>query len=75
MEFVSSFGGRTHAFDGFDTVVLVYGSVPDASLYYALRESQHAAGTSAQLFLVGSAWVPRPLAEATLHGAKVGMEI
>ncbi|MBW2385171.1 MAG: FAD-dependent oxidoreductase [Deltaproteobacteria bacterium] len=75
MEFVSSFGGRTHAFDGFDTVVLVYGSVPDASLYYALRENQHAAGTSAQLFLVGSAWVPRPLAEATLHGAKVGMEI
>jgi NADPH-dependent 2,4-dienoyl-CoA reductase/sulfur reductase-like enzyme len=71
LEFQSAFGGRTHAFEGFDTVVLVYGSVPDARLYYDLKQ----AGTAARLFLVGSAWVPRLLAEATQHGARVGMEI
>ncbi len=71
LEFRSAFGGRTHTFEGFDSVVLVYGSVPDARLYYELKE----AGTAARLFLVGSAWVPRLLAEATQHGARVGMEI
>jgi len=49
----------------------VYGSVPDARLYYQLRD----AGSVDRLFLVGSAWVPRRLAEATQHGAQVGMVI
>jgi 2,4-dienoyl-CoA reductase-like NADH-dependent reductase (Old Yellow Enzyme family)/thioredoxin reductase len=71
LEFRSAFGGRTHRFEGFDTVVLVYGSVPDARLYYDLKK----AGAVEQLFLVGSACVPRALAEATQHGARVGMEI
>ncbi|UCE87346.1 MAG: NAD-binding protein [Deltaproteobacteria bacterium] len=71
LEFRSAFGGRTRSFEGFDSVVLVYGSVPDARLYYELKE----AGSTARLFLVGSAWVPRSLAEATQHGARVGMEI
>jgi 2,4-dienoyl-CoA reductase-like NADH-dependent reductase (Old Yellow Enzyme family)/thioredoxin reductase len=71
LEFSSAFGGRTRRFEGFDTVVLVYGSVPDARLYYDLTD----AGSAARLFLVGSAWVPRLLAEATQHGARVGLEI
>ncbi len=71
LEFVSAFGGRTRSFEGFDSVVLVYGSVPDARLYHELRE----AGSVDRLFLVGSAWVPRRLAEATQHGARVGMVI
>jgi len=71
LKFRSAFDGRTHSYDGFDTVALVYGSVPDARLYHRLK----AAGTTARLYLVGSAWVPRLLAEATLHGARVGMEI
>jgi 2,4-dienoyl-CoA reductase-like NADH-dependent reductase (Old Yellow Enzyme family)/thioredoxin reductase len=71
LEFSSAFGGSRRSFEGFDSVVLVYGSVPDAKLYYALKKR----GTAARLFLVGSAWVPRPLAEATQHGARVGMEI
>jgi 2,4-dienoyl-CoA reductase-like NADH-dependent reductase (Old Yellow Enzyme family)/thioredoxin reductase len=71
LEFTSAFGGRAHVFDGFDSVVLVYGSVPDSRLYYELKEE----ASIDRLFLVGSAWVPRLLAEATLHGAKVGMEI
>jgi NADPH-dependent 2,4-dienoyl-CoA reductase/sulfur reductase-like enzyme len=71
LEFRSAFGGRTSSFEGFDSVVLVYGSVPDARLYHELRT----ANTEARLFLVGSAWVPRLLAEATQHGARVGMEI
>jgi len=71
LEFSSAFDGRTRSFEGFDTVVLVYGSVPDARLYYDLKD----AGSVARLFLVGSAWVPRLLAEATQHGARVGLEI
>jgi NADPH-dependent 2,4-dienoyl-CoA reductase/sulfur reductase-like enzyme len=71
LEFSSAFGGRTRSFEGFDSVVLVYGSVPDAQLYYQLRE----AGAVDRLFLVGSAWVPRRLAEATQHGARVGVVI
>jgi hypothetical protein len=83
LELRSVFGGRTHVFEGFDTVVLVYGSVPDDRLYRDLMAESEAgsageAKTSsgdARLFLVGSAWVPRYLAEATQHGARVGMEI
>jgi NADPH-dependent 2,4-dienoyl-CoA reductase/sulfur reductase-like enzyme len=71
LEFVSAFGGRTQHFEGFDSIVLVYGSAPDAELYHSLASR----GGPARLFLVGSAWVPRLLAEATQHGARVGMEI
>jgi 2,4-dienoyl-CoA reductase-like NADH-dependent reductase (Old Yellow Enzyme family)/thioredoxin reductase len=71
LEFASAFGAGTRSFEGFDTVVLVYGSVPDAQLYHELRE----AGSVDRLFLVGSAWVPRRLAEATQHGARVGLEV
>jgi NADPH-dependent 2,4-dienoyl-CoA reductase/sulfur reductase-like enzyme len=71
LEFYSTFGGRTRTFDDFDSVVLVYGSVPDTRLYDALKQAK----TEVALFLVGSAWVPRYLAEATQHGARVGMEI
>ncbi len=57
--------------DGFDTVVLVAGSVPDTTLYQQLR----AEGSVPHVTLAGSAWVPRLLAEATQHGAQVGLEI
>jgi 2,4-dienoyl-CoA reductase-like NADH-dependent reductase (Old Yellow Enzyme family)/thioredoxin reductase len=71
LEFVSAFGGRARHIEGFDTVVLVYGSAPDAELHHSLASR----GDSTRLFLVGSAWVPRLLAEATQHGARVGMEV
>jgi hypothetical protein len=71
LDFISAFGGRKQRFEGFDTVVLVYGSVPDTGLYNTLKSRN----STSRLFLVGSAWVPRPLAEATQHGARVGMEI
>jgi len=71
LEFQSAFDGRRNSFEGFDTVVLVYGSVPDAALYRELK----ATGEIQRLFLVGSAWVPRRIAEATRHGARVGLEI
>jgi 2,4-dienoyl-CoA reductase-like NADH-dependent reductase (Old Yellow Enzyme family)/thioredoxin reductase len=71
LEFTSAFGGRMQHFEGFDTVVLVYGSVPAAGLYNELKSGE----TATRLFLVGSAWVPRLLAEATQHGARVGMEV
>jgi hypothetical protein len=87
LEFRSAFGGRSYSFEGFDSVVLVYGSVPDTTLYNDLKshlkrhlenELEKAPGdavAATRLFLVGSAWVPRYLAEATQHGARVGMEI
>jgi len=71
LEFTSAFGGRPTAFEGYDSVVLAYGTVPDATLYRALE----AEGQVEQLHLVGSAWVPRMMAEATSHGARVAMAI
>ena len=71
LEFTSSFGAGTRSFEGFDTVVLVYGSVPDARLHGELKSR----GGELSLYLVGSAWVPRYLAEATAHGARVALEI
>ncbi len=73
--FTSVFGGRTTVREDFDSVVLVYGSVPETSLYDRLTEELRDSESAPRLFLVGSAWVPRLLAEATLHGARVGMEI
>lgn len=71
LEFHSAFGGRRRVFEGFDSVVLVYGAVPDAGLYHELRAEK----ATERLVLLGAAWVPRAMAEATQHGARVGMEI
>ena len=69
LEFVSSWGERTYREQGFDTVVLVYGAIQQPALYYQLKAE---AGIP-RVYLAGSAWVPRRLAEATRHGASVGM--
>ncbi|UCF47905.1 MAG: FAD-dependent oxidoreductase [Myxococcales bacterium] len=71
LEFTSAFGERPCSFEGYDSVVLSYGTVPDSALYHALA----ADGRVSSLYLVGSAWVPRLMAEATAHGAKAAMEI
>jgi hypothetical protein len=71
LEFVSSFGGKTYRKEGFDSVVLVYGSVPQHDLYDQLK----AEGSVSQLYLAGSAWLPRFMAEATRHGADIGLAI
>jgi len=71
LEFVSSFGGKTCREEGFDSVVLVYGSVPQHGLYDQLK----AEGSIPQLYLAGSAWIPRFMAEATRHGADIGLVI
>ena len=52
-------------------MVLVYGATPQHELYDQLK----AAGDIAQLYLAGSAWLPRRLAEATRHGAAIGLVI
>ncbi len=70
LEFVSSFGEKTYRKEGFDSVVLVYGSVPQHALYDELK-----AEGGPQLYLAGSAWVPRFMAEATQHGANIGLVI
>jgi 2,4-dienoyl-CoA reductase-like NADH-dependent reductase (Old Yellow Enzyme family)/thioredoxin reductase len=71
LEFVSSFGDKTYQKEGFDSVVLVYGSVPVHDLYDQLK----ADGSISQLYLAGSAWLPRWMAEATQHGASIGLAI
>lgn len=52
-------------------MVLVYGTVSQHDLYDQLK----AEGDIAQLYLAGAAWLPRRLAEATRHGAGVGLAI
>jgi 2,4-dienoyl-CoA reductase-like NADH-dependent reductase (Old Yellow Enzyme family)/thioredoxin reductase len=71
LEFVSSWGGKTYRKEGFDSVVLVYGSVPQHVLYDQLKNE----GGIPQLYLAGSAWLPRFMAEATRHGANIGLVI
>jgi 2,4-dienoyl-CoA reductase-like NADH-dependent reductase (Old Yellow Enzyme family)/thioredoxin reductase len=71
LEFVSSFGGHTYRKEGFDTVVLVYGSVPTHRLYDQLK----ADGAVSEVYIAGSAWIPRFMAEATEHGAMIGLTI
>ena len=68
---VSSFGEKTYRKEGFDSVVLVYGSVSQHDLYDQLK----ADGSIPQLYLAGSAWLPRFMAEATRHGASIGLAI
>ena len=71
LEFVSSFGEKTYRKEGFDSVVLVYGSVPVHDLYDQLK----AEGSIPQVYLAGSAWLPRFMAEACQHGASIGLVI
>ncbi len=68
---VSAYTGQQANFDGFDTVALVYGSVPES----ALHEQLQAAGSVKELYIAGSAWVPRRIAEATSHGARIALAI
>ena len=71
LEFVSAFGEKTYRKEGFDSVVLAYGSVPQHGLYDQLK----AEGSIPQLYLAGSAWLPRFMAEASQHGASIGLAI
>ncbi len=70
-EMVSSWGDHTYNFEGFDSVVLVCGSESQNSLHDQLK----ADGSVGELYIVGSAWLPRKMAEATSHGATVGLAI
>lgn len=71
LNFVSAWGGKAYREEGFDTVVLVYGSVPNSKLYDEVK----ADGSIAQHYIAGAAWLPRRLAEATQHGASIGLAI
>jgi hypothetical protein len=72
LDFVSSlFSGKTYRMEGFDSVVLVYGAVAQAELYEQIK-AEHCVS---QLYLAGSAWLPRKMAEATQHGANIGLVI
>ncbi len=70
-ELVSSWGDKNYHQEGFDSVVLVYGSVSQHDLYDQLK----ADGSVEELYVAGSAWVPRHMAEATRHGADIGLAI
>ena len=71
LEFVSAFGAGRYRFEGFDSVVLVYGSVPHSPLYEALLARR----SIPEVYVAGSAWLPRRIAEATQHGASIGLVI
>ena len=70
-DLVSSFGVRSYREEGFDSVVLVCGSVPQNALYDELV----ADGSVPQVYIAGSAWIPRHMAEASSHGASIGLAI
>ena len=70
-ELLSSWGDATYQMSGFDTIVLVYGSVAQQDLHDQLK----ADASIEQLFIAGSAWLPRHMAEATEHGATIGLVI
>lgn len=70
-ELLSAWGGANYQMEGFDTIVLVYGSVAQQDLHDQLK----ADGSIEQLFIAGSAWLPRHMAEATEHGATIGLVI
>jgi NADPH-dependent 2,4-dienoyl-CoA reductase/sulfur reductase-like enzyme len=70
IELVSTWGCKSYQEQGFDSVVLVYGGVPQHALYDQLK-----ADGSIPVYIAGSAWIPRFLAEATRHGAYVGMMV
>ncbi|HQW20269.1 MAG TPA: FAD-dependent oxidoreductase [Rhodocyclaceae bacterium] len=71
IELSSAWGGKTYREEGFDSVVLVYGSVAQCDLYDQLK----AEGSIAQLYLAGAAWLPRHMSESTRHGANIGLAI
>ena len=58
--------GTEHVLHSVDPVVLCLGALPNDALYAELRAAVP------EIHLVGSAFAPRGLAEATLHGASVG---
>ena len=58
--------GTERTLAGIDSVVLCLGAVPNDGLFAALRP------VVPEIHLVGSAFAPRGLADATLHGASVG---
>ena len=69
LELRSAYSGLNSTVEGFDSVVLVYGSAPDTGLYRGLKDKVP------EIFLIGSAWLPRGIHEATKHGMNVALEI
>ena len=69
-ELLSAWGDFTYQKEGFDTIVLVYGSVAQQELYDQLK-----ADGGFKTYVAGSAWIPRRMAEATRHGADIGLAI
>lgn len=71
VECISAYSGKTSVVGEFDTVVLVCGSVPNDDLYYRIKGDSR----FERAFLIGAAWTPRLIAEATQHGAFIALEI
>ncbi|MFI5394268.1 MAG: FAD-dependent oxidoreductase [Candidatus Binatia bacterium] len=61
--------GEERRIEPIDTVVLSLGSRPDSQLHRMLRDKVK------ELYVVGSAFAPRRLADATQHGAEVGRRV
>ena len=68
---ISAYSGAEKSFSGFDSVVIVAGSAPQADLYYTLKENY----PFEHVYVTGAAWLPRKIAEATQGGATLGMAI
>lgn len=77
-ELKSAFTGRRQIVEGFDALVLAYGSAPDTRIYEELKEIGAGRWRNdskpPKLFLAGAAWLPRGIAEATQHGMKAALD-
>jgi 2,4-dienoyl-CoA reductase-like NADH-dependent reductase (Old Yellow Enzyme family)/thioredoxin reductase len=61
--------GNNEVLDGFDTVVLAMGSIPDDNLAGKLE------GTGIEYYVIGDAWNPRRITHAVYEAMRVGHEL
>ncbi len=69
VEFSSALTGISEAVEDVDAVVISCGSAPDTDIYRALKERVP------QIHLIGAAWAPRGIHEATEMGMRVGLDL
>ena len=69
VEFSSALTGISESVDDVDTVVISCGSSPDTGIYRLLKERVP------EIHLIGAAWAPRGIHEATEMGMRVGLEL
>ena len=69
LHFVHVYSNRKTTIDGFDTVVLACGGEPEDGLYHALG------GLVPDRHLLGDAWAPRKMLDATREAVELAARL